>query len=148
MNNLNGSPGLTSISASQRAFATKGIIPEFKECKWDYEADKDGFQEFAETFRTVIAARFPEAEIIHRHIDYHTGRQGNLAMVEKVSIPTSLRRADQIYSTRPAVPFPDPSHSSIFPPGTHISPAERSQTSPLSVKHTTSPLTARVACAC
>ena len=56
MNNLNGSPGLTSISASQRAFATKGIIPEFKECKWDYEADKDGFQEFAETFRTVIAA--------------------------------------------------------------------------------------------
>ena len=90
MNNLNGSPGLTSISASQRAFATKGIIPEFKECKWDYEADKDGFQEFAETFRTVIAARFPEAEIIHRHIDYHTGRQGNLAMVEKVSIPEVL----------------------------------------------------------
>ena len=73
MNNLNGSPGLTSISASQRAFATKGIIPDFKDCKWDYEADKDGFQEFAETFRTVIAARFPEAEIIHRHIDYHTG---------------------------------------------------------------------------
>ena len=90
MNNLNGSPGLTSISASQRAFATKGIIPDFKDCKWDYEADKDGFQEFAETFRTVIAARFPEAEIIHRHIDYHTGRQGNLVMVEKVSIPEVL----------------------------------------------------------
>ena len=65
MNNLNGSPGLTSHSASQRAFATKGIIPDFKDCKWDYEADKDGFQEFYDTFRTVIDARFPEARIIH-----------------------------------------------------------------------------------
>ena len=43
MNIFQGSPGSNITNASARAFATKGIIPEFRDTKWDYEADKTGF---------------------------------------------------------------------------------------------------------
>ena len=47
------------------AFATKGILPDFRDNKWDHEADKTGFPEWARGFMTILEARFSEAVILH-----------------------------------------------------------------------------------
>ena len=56
MNIFQGSPGSNITNASARAFATKGIIPEFRDCKWNYEEDPKGLPEFARSFKTVLEA--------------------------------------------------------------------------------------------
>ena len=66
MNIFHGSPGSNITNASARAFATKGIIPEFRDCKWNYEEDPKGLPEFAHNFKTVLEARFPEAVVLRR----------------------------------------------------------------------------------
>ena len=93
MNIFHGSPGSNITNASARAFATKGIIPEFRDCKWNYEEDPKGFDEFARNFKTVLEARFPEAVVLHSFIDHKAGRMLNIEMAEKVSVPDILLKA-------------------------------------------------------
>ena len=80
MNIFHGSPGSNITNASARAFATKGIIPEFRDCKWNYEEDPKGLPEFARNFKTVLEARFPEAVVLHSFIDHKAGRRLNIEM--------------------------------------------------------------------
>ena len=93
MNIFHGSPGSNITNASARAFATKGIIPEFRDCKWNYEEDPKGLPEFAHNFKTVLEARFPEAVVLHSFIDHKAGRKLNIEMAEKVSVPDILLKA-------------------------------------------------------
>ena len=93
MNIFQGSPGSNITNASARAFATKGIIPEFRDCKWNYEEEPKGLPEFARSFKTVLEARFPESAHLHNFIDHKAGRKHNVEMAEKVSVPDILLKA-------------------------------------------------------
>ena len=76
MNIFQGSPGSNITNASARAFATKGIIPEFRDCKWNYEEDPKGLPEFARSFKTVLERALATQFAISKSNDQPARRAG------------------------------------------------------------------------